>query len=110
MGVFMVWAGLLEKPLEVVSRRPHWMLVTTRGGRDTPLVGVVCLLVVSIITAGRGHSPLKALFACLGAASNLPGIMSGDARGCLLVTARCRLPASLCRAMHGRLSWFVIMI
>jgi hypothetical protein len=60
---------------------------------------------VADITAGRGRSPLKALFASLVATfDTLLGAMSGDARRCLLITTWCRLPASLCWAKHGHLT------
>jgi hypothetical protein len=77
----MVWTGLLKTLLEVVHRRPHWMLVVAHSSRDTPHAGATCLPVVVVITAGHGHSPLKALFAPLVAAFD----------------------TLLCRVKHGRL-------
>jgi hypothetical protein len=67
-----------------------------------PRAKAACLSVMAIITAGR--SPLKALFAPLIAAfDTILGVVSGDIGWCFLVAARCCLPASLCRAKHGRL-------
>jgi hypothetical protein len=58
----MVWAGLLKKPLDVVHRRPHQMLVAAHGGRDAPHVGAARHPTTAVITVGHGHSLLKALF------------------------------------------------
>jgi hypothetical protein len=70
-----------------------------------PCVKVARLPVMAIIAAGRGHSSLKALFAHLVAAFDaLLGVVSGDVGWCLLVTARYHLPASQCKAKHGRLT------
>jgi hypothetical protein len=101
-GVRVVWAGLLEKPLEVVRRRPRWTLVAARGGRDTPRTGATCLPVMAVIVAGSGLSPFEALFVPLVATFDaLLGVVSGDVKWCFLVAAQCRLPASQCRAKHG---------
>jgi hypothetical protein len=59
---------------------------------------------MAIITAGHDCSPLKVLLATLIASIDaLLGAVHGDIRRRLLVTARCRLPASLCRVKHDRL-------
>jgi hypothetical protein len=100
----MVWAGLLEKPLEVIQRRPRRTLVTVHGGRDAPRAGATRLPVVAVIMAGRGHSPLKALFAPLVATfDGLLGPVSANIGQCLLVTAWCRHPTSLSMVKHGHL-------
>jgi hypothetical protein len=78
-GVCMVWAGLLEKPLEVVHRQPHRTLVIARGGRDAPHAGATHLLVVAIVVPGHGHCPWKAYFAPVVASFDaLLGAASGD--------------------------------
>jgi hypothetical protein len=101
-GVCVVWAGLLEKPLEVVHRRPCRTLVSVHGGRDVPHAEAAHLPVVAVIVASHRHSPLKALFAPLVATFDaLLSAMSGDVERCLLVATRCHLPASQCRAKHG---------
>jgi hypothetical protein len=67
-----------------------------------PRVGAARLLVITVVVAGHGRSPLKVLFASLVAAFDaLLGAMSGNIGWCLLVIARCHLPASLCKAKHG---------
>jgi hypothetical protein len=102
--VCVVWICLLKKPLEVVCRQPHRTLIVMRGSRDAPHVETACLPVVAIITASRGCSPLKALFAPLVATFDaLLGVVSCDVRRRLLVAAWCHLPASLCMVKHGRL-------
>jgi hypothetical protein len=59
---------------------------------------------MAVIMAGRGCSPLKVLLAPLVATFDAYlGVVCGDIKRCLLVTARYLLPASLCRAKHGRL-------
>jgi hypothetical protein len=58
--VRMVWTGLLEKPFEVVHRRPHLMLVVACSDQGAPHAGATILAIVAV---GRG--PLKALFAPL---------------------------------------------
>jgi hypothetical protein len=45
----MVWAGLLQEPLEVVHRRPRLMLVTVCGGRDAPHARSTHLPAVAIV-------------------------------------------------------------
>jgi hypothetical protein len=63
----------------VVCRRPHLTLVATCGGRDVDRARASCLPVVAIITAGRGRSPLKALFTPLVASFDvLLGAVSGN--------------------------------
>jgi hypothetical protein len=57
----VVWAGLLEEPLEVVRRRHHLMLVAMRGGHNTPHTGSACPPHVAIVMLSHGHGPLKAL-------------------------------------------------
>jgi hypothetical protein len=72
-------------------------------GRDAPHTRATRLLVMAIIATGCGHSPFKALFAPLVATVyTLLGTVSSDVRRCLLVTAQCDLPASLCKAKYGR--------
>jgi hypothetical protein len=78
------------------------MLVAACGDRDAPHAEAASLPVVVIIVTGRGHSPLKALFAPLVAAfDSLLGAVSGHIGRCFLVAARCRLSASQCRVNHG---------
>jgi hypothetical protein len=64
-GVCVVWVGLLEKPLEVVCRRPRPTLVTMHGGGDASHARAAHLPVKAIIMVGRGRGPLKALLAPL---------------------------------------------
>jgi hypothetical protein len=98
----VVWTGLLKKPLDVVRRRPHRTLVPAHDGRDAHCAEATHFSAVAIVTAGQGRSPLKALFAPLIADSDtLLSTVSSDVGRCLLVTARCHLPASLCRVKHG---------
>jgi hypothetical protein len=85
-GVCVVWAGLLEKPLEVLHRRPRRAVVTACGSQDAPHTRATHLAT---------FVPLVATF------DALMGAVSGDVRRCLRVTTRCHLPASLCRAKHG---------
>jgi hypothetical protein len=61
-GVYVVWAGLLEKPFEVVHRRPRLMLVIVRGGRSAPHARATRLAIVAL---GHGRGLLKALLAPL---------------------------------------------
>jgi hypothetical protein len=58
--VCMVWSGMLEKPLEVVHRRPHQTLFTAHSHRDVSPTGATHLLVIAVITVSHGHGPLKA--------------------------------------------------
>jgi hypothetical protein len=84
-GVCVVWTGLINKPHQVVHRRPHPILVATCGGRDVPQVGAACLVVIAI---GRGCGPLKALLVPLFANfDTLPGAVGGDVRQCLPIAA-----------------------
>jgi hypothetical protein len=100
-GVCMVWIGLLEKPLELVHRQLRRTLAAVCIGRDASHTGATRLLVVAIIVDSRGRGPLKALLMPLAAAfDDLVGAVSGYIGKCPLVTARGRLPASLCRAKH----------
>jgi hypothetical protein len=57
--VCVIWAGLLEKPFEVVHRRPRLMLIVACGGWGAPHTGATRLAILAI---DRGHGPLKALF------------------------------------------------
>jgi hypothetical protein len=81
-----------------------WTLVAARGGRDASHAGAARPSAMAVITASRGRSPLKALLAPLVAAfDTLLGTVHGDVGRCLPVAARCRLPASLCRAKRDYL-------
>jgi hypothetical protein len=72
-------------------------------GRDAPHTKATCLSVMASLAAGCGQSPFKALFAPLVATVyTLLGAVSSDVGRCLLVTAQCDLPASLCKAKYGR--------
>jgi hypothetical protein len=100
-GVCVVWAGLLEKPFEVVCRQPRLMLVIACGSRGGPHTGGACLTVIAI---GCGPDPLKALLAPLFATINaLLGAVGGDVGRRLALTAQGRLPTSLCRLKHDSL-------
>jgi hypothetical protein len=102
--VCVVWSCLLEKPLEVVHRRPHRMLVVACDGRDAPHIGVARLPTVAIVTVSHGCSPLKALFAPLVAAFDaLLSTVSSDVGRHLLITAWCHHPTSPCGVKHGHL-------
>jgi hypothetical protein len=97
-GICVVWVGLLEKPLEVVHRRPRLMLVTVCGSCGASHAGAAHL---AIIIIGRGHGPLKALPAPLFATFDaLLGDVGGDVGRHLPITAWGRLLASLGRAKH----------
>jgi hypothetical protein len=97
----MVLTGLIEKPLEVVHRRPHRTLALARAGQNASHAGAACPPAVAIVAAGHGHSLLKALLAPLVAAFDaLLGAVCGDVGRCLLVAAWCCLTASLCRVKH----------
>jgi hypothetical protein len=100
-GVCVVWAGFLEKPLEVVHRRPDPMLLAVCGAQDAPHARAACF-VVSAANCGRG--PWKALlvplFSAFGAILDDVG---GDIGWCLPVASQGHLPTSLGRAKHDRL-------
>jgi hypothetical protein len=99
--VRVVWAWLLEKPLEVVCRWPHWTLATAHVGQDACHTEAARLPVGVIIADGRG--PLKALLASLAAVfDTLLGAVNGDVRWHLLVTPQECFRASLCRAVAGQ--------
>jgi hypothetical protein len=88
----------------VVYRRPHWTLLTARGGRDASYVGATHFLVTAITMASCGHGPLRALLALLITAPDaLLGAVSCDIRRCLLVAAWDHLPDCLCGAGHDHL-------
>jgi hypothetical protein len=61
-GVSMVWAGRLEKLLEVIDRLPHLAFEITLGGSDVFHVRVVIglLVVVIVVTASSNYDPLGA--------------------------------------------------
>jgi hypothetical protein len=100
--VCVFWAGLLEKSLEVVGRRPRLMLVVVHDSHDRPLAGATHLPVVVIIVVGRGHSPLKTLLAPpLGA---LASALDGNIGQCLSVVAWSHLHASMRKTKFGRLA------
>jgi hypothetical protein len=61
-GVCMFWAGLIEKPFEVVLRWPHLALVAECSDRDAPHARASRLAIVAV-SCGRG--PLKVLLAPL---------------------------------------------
>jgi hypothetical protein len=103
-GVRVVWASLLEKPLEVFCRRPRRTLVVVLSGRDAPHAGAARHPVVTVVVAGHGRSPLKVLFAPLLAAFYaLLGAVSGDVEWHLLIATQCLPPSSPCRAKNDRL-------
>jgi hypothetical protein len=106
----MVWVGLLEEPLEVVRGWPRRMFVTVHDDCGAQNVGAAHVLVAAVVTAGHGRSPLKALLAPLIAAFDiLVDTVSSDIGRCLLVTARCRLLASLYRVKHDRIIGGVLL-
>jgi hypothetical protein len=54
--VHVVWAGLLEEFLEVVSRWPRLTLVVVHDSHDVPNAGATRLPVVVVIVVDRGRS------------------------------------------------------
>jgi hypothetical protein len=97
--VCVVWAGLFEKPLEVVCRQPRLSLVAVCDGQGAFPARAACLTIIAI-----GHGPLKALLAPLSAAFDaLLGVMGGNVRRCLPVTSWGRIPASLGMAKYDLL-------
>jgi hypothetical protein len=77
--VCLVWASLLEMPLEVVCRWPHRTLVTAHGSRDAPHARAAYLPIMAVIVAGHGRSPLKALVVPFFAAFDaLLGVVTSD--------------------------------
>jgi hypothetical protein len=78
-GVCVVWAGLLEKPFEVVC---SWARLT-------------------IFAIGHGHGPFKvSLVRHFAALDALLGAVGGDVEWRLPAAARGHLPASLGRVKH----------
>jgi hypothetical protein len=78
-GAHVVWTGLFEESLEVVSRPPRLMLVVVCNNRDAPHVRAVCLPVVAVVIVDRGRCPLRTLLAPLFAIlSALLGALDGD--------------------------------
>jgi hypothetical protein len=96
----VVRAGLLEKSLKLVCRRPLLALAATCGSHDMPHTGVVCFLVVATVVVGRGHNPLRTLLAPLLA----HGIVDGNVGRCLLVAARGHLATAWGRAKFSHLA------
>jgi hypothetical protein len=80
------------------------MLVFARGSRAASYARATRFPIVVIVTAGRGHSPLKALLVLL--VDNfdaLLGTVGNDVRRRHLVAARGHLAASLCGAKSDHL-------
>jgi hypothetical protein len=99
--VCVVLVGLLEKPFDVVHRRPCFTLVIVCGGHGAPHAAIACLIIV-VISHGRG--PLKALFASpLLPLTPFLGVVGGNVEWSLQVTARGCLPASLGRVKNDHL-------
>jgi hypothetical protein len=101
-GLHMVWASLLEEPLDVVPMRPHLMLVVGRGTQDACHTRDTRLPIVAVIVVGHGHlmMPLAPLFATLDA---FLSAVDGNIEWHLLVTSRSHLSASLGWAKRNRL-------
>jgi hypothetical protein len=62
------WFRQASSRSPVVHGHPYWTLVAASGGRDASHTGAARLPVVSVVTAGHGHGPWKALLAPLVAA------------------------------------------
>jgi hypothetical protein len=78
-GVRVVWASLLEDPLQVVCGRPHLALAAADDSHDAHHTGATYFLAVAIIIVGHGCDRLKTLFTPLLAALDaLLGVMDGD--------------------------------
>jgi hypothetical protein len=75
-GVRVVWASLLEEPLEVVCGQPCLVLVAAYGRHDNHHAEAAHLLAVAIIVVGRNCDCLKMLLARLFA--TLHGVVDGD--------------------------------
>jgi hypothetical protein len=58
-GVHMVWAGLLNKSLDVVCQRPHLGLASTCGSSEALHVGATHFFLVIVVVVGHGHNPLR---------------------------------------------------
>jgi hypothetical protein len=92
----MVWAGLLQRPLEVVCRWPYQAHVATRDAQDAPHARTAHFPAATIITTGHGHGPCSVLPAPhVVTFDSLLGAMSGDVKRCL--------PAHLYGVEHDRL-------
>jgi hypothetical protein len=97
----VVWACLLEKPLEVVHRRPRLTLVAACSGRGMSHARVTCLTVVDV---SRSRDPLRVLLVPLFATFDaLLGAVSGEVVQRFPVTMWGPLPASLGGAKHDHL-------
>jgi hypothetical protein len=55
--VGMVWASLLNKPLEVVRRWPRQASIAMRGSHDLSHAEATYLPAIVIATAGHGRGP-----------------------------------------------------
>jgi hypothetical protein len=85
-GVFVVWAGFLVEPLEVVHWRPCLTLVAAYNGRDAPHAGAAHLLVIVV---GHGCGPLKMLLVPLFAALDaLHATVDGDIGLCSFIATQ----------------------
>jgi hypothetical protein len=58
-GVHMLWAGLLNKSLDVVCQRPHLGLASTCGSSEALHVGATHFFLVIVVVVGHGHNPLR---------------------------------------------------
>jgi hypothetical protein len=82
----------LDKPFEVVHRRPRLTLVIVCGGRSAPHARATQLTVVAL---GRGRGPLKALLAPLFPPlmpSLVPWVAMSDGVSLLLLEVASLLP------------------
>jgi hypothetical protein len=61
-GVHMVQTGRIEEPLEVVCQWSHLAFGNVFGGCNILLIGVVCFLIIIIVTVGINYNPPRAPF------------------------------------------------
>jgi hypothetical protein len=88
-GVWMVWAGFLQEPLEVVRGWPRLMFVAVCGSQATPHVRAARLPVIVVIVADHSRGPLKVLLVLLFAAlDTLHAVVGGDIRRRSISTAQ----------------------
>jgi hypothetical protein len=84
----MVWASLLEEPLNVVCGWPHLALTATCGNHNVHHTRVARFLTIPTIFIGRAYDLLKTLLApLLATLGALLLFLDSDVRRCLLAAA-----------------------
>jgi hypothetical protein len=101
-GVHMIWTGLLEKSLKVVSWWPHLVLATMHGSCNIPHVGAVCFLDTVIIVVSHDLNPLGApITSLLSALGSSLGVFDGGGIWHHVAAARSRIPTTWDRVKFG---------